>query len=178
MAPALPTALTNALENALKTPQSLVPLVCLLVASVTWITFSAWLLGALFATGFAVSLLREPLSRLLRYLALAAAVVVLALAPINTDTSDEHILVLGSAFLGAIILPTLILWRQRPHVITFKLLPNHFDWVELVYTLSAIPLAWGAFQLYFFVLSPEVPYNWTLPAEPQNESLLRLFSRY
>ena len=145
------------------------------MASVTWITFSAWLLGALFATGFAVSLLREPLSRVLRYLALAAAVVVLALAPINTDTSDEHILVLGSAFLGAIILPTLILWRQRPHVITFKLLPNHFDWVELVYTLSAIPLAWGAFQLYFFVLSPEVPYNWTLPAEPQNESLLRLF---
>ena len=174
MAPARSTALTNALK-ILETPQSLIPLICLLVTSVVWIVFAAPLLGALFATGFVVSLLREPLSRVLRYLALAASVIVLAVAPINTDTSNQHILILGSAFLAAVILPTLILWRQRPHVITFKLLPDYFDWVELVYTLSAVPLAWGAFQLYFFVLSPEVPYNWTLPAEPQNEPLLRLF---
>ena len=74
------------------------------------------------------------------------------------------------------MLPTFILWRRNPRVITFKLFPDEFDWVEVFYTLLAIPLAWGVFQLYFFVLSPEVPFNWSLPPEPQTEPLLRLFS--
>ena len=168
------------LENALKTPQSLVPLLCLLVTSVAWTAFSSYGFGAysaggLFATGFAVSLLREPPDRALRYLALAASVAVLGAAPVNTNTSNEHVLILGTAFLLAILLPTFILWRRKPRVITFKLIPDHFDWVEVFYTLLAVPLAWGVFQLYFFVLSPQVPFNWSLPPEPQTEPLLRLF---
>ena len=178
---ALLASLRHTLEDALKTPQSLVPLLCLLVTSVAWTAFgsygfAAYSAGGLFATGFAVSLLREPPDRALRYLALAASVAVLGAAPINTDTSNEHVLTLGTAFLLAIVLPTLILWRRNPRVITFKLFPDEFDWVEVFYTLLAIPLAWGVFQLYFFVLSPEVPFNWSLPPEPQTEPLLRLFS--
>ena len=177
---ALPTSFRYTLEDALKTPQSLVPLLCLLVTSVAWTAFGsygfgAYSVGGLFAVGFAVSLLREPPDRALRYLALAASVAVLGAAPINTDTSNEHILILGTAFLLAIVLPTLILWRREPRVITFKLFPDEFDWVEVFYTLLAIPLAWGVFQFYFFVWSPQVPFNWSLPSEPQTEPLLRLF---
>lgn len=180
MTRALPNVFDNVVENALKKPQSLVPLLCLLVTSVAWTAFGsygfgAYSVGGLFATGFAVSLLHEPLDRALRYLALAASVIVLGVAPVNTDTSNEHVLILGAAFLLAIALPTLILWRRKPRIITFKLFPDHFDWVEVFYTLLAVPLAWGVFQLYFFVLSPQVPYNWSLPAEPQTEPLLRLF---
>ena len=173
------TFLRNTLKDVLETPQSLVPLLCLLVTSVAWTAFGshggAYGVGGLFATGFAVSLLREPSDRALRYLALAASVAVLGAAPINTDTSNEHVLILGTAFLLAIVLPTLILWRRKPRVITFKLIPDEFDWVEVFYTLLAVPLAWGVFQLYFFVWSPHVPFNWSLPSEPQTEPVLRLF---
>ena len=180
MARAFLASFKNTLEDASETPQSLVPLLCLLVTSVAWTAFgsygfSAYSVGGLFALGFAVSLLREPPERVLRYLALAASVLVLGVAPINTDTSNEHVLILGTAFLLAILLPTLILWRQKARIITFKLLPDELDWVEIFYTLLSVPLAWGVLQLYFFVLSPEVPFNWLLPSEPQTEPLLRLF---
>ena len=180
MARALPTSFKDALEKTLNTPQSLVPLLCLLVTSVAWTAFSsygfaAYSVGGLFAVGFAISLLYESPARALRYLALAASMAVLGVAPVNTDTSNTHILILGTAFLLAIALPTIILWRQKPRIVTFKFWPDHFDWVEVFYTLLAVPLAWGVLHLYFFVLSPEVPFNWSLPPEPQTEPLLRLF---
>ena len=109
----------------------------------------------------------------MRYLALASAVVVLAVAPISTRTDNQHSLTMALFFLAAIVLPTALLWRQN--IITFKFWPDKLDWVDVAYTLLSIPLAWGGFRLYFGVLSPEVPFNWTLPPAPDTEELLRLF---
>lgn len=156
-------------------PLRFVPLLSLLAVVVLWVALDAWLWGLPFALAFALSLPFESPYRRRRYLALAAAVGVLALAPISTDTSTQNFLVLGGLFVAAIALPTLMLWRERPRPVTFKLLPDKLEPLEIFYTLLSVPLAWGAFALYFGVLSPEVPFNWTLPPEPDNEALLRLF---
>ena len=111
-------------------------------------------------------------SRIL-FLALFAPLVVLALAPIHTGLDPAHMTVLGGALAAAVALPALLLRGSR--VLEFRLLPRHLDAVDLGYTLLSIPLAWGAFALYFGVLSPEVPYNWTLPPEPDAWELVKLF---
>lgn len=151
------------------------PLVSLLIVVVLWIAFEAWVWGTLFALLFTFALRFESPYRRRRYLALAAAVGMLAVAPISTDTGTQNFLTLGSLFLAAVALPTLILWRERPRPIDFKLLPDRLELLDVCYVLISIPLAWGAFALYFGVLSPEVPFNWTLPAKPDDGALLRLF---
>lgn len=143
--------------------------------TVLWVAHGAWLWGAPFALLFGVALRYESPYRRRRYLALAAAVVVLALAPISTDTSPYNFVLLGAFFLSAIALPALVLWHEDPHPVTFKLLPERLEPLELFYVLLSVPLAWGAFALYFGVLSPEVPFNWSLPRVPDDASLLRLF---
>lgn len=154
---------------------ALVPLVSLLVAVVLWVALGAWLWGAPFALTFLLALTQETPYRRKHYLALAAPLLLLTFAPITTDTSARGFLLLGSCFVLALVLPTLILWGERPNSITFALWPKRLESVEIVYTLLAVPLAWGAFALYFGVLSPEVPFNWSLPPEPNSGELLRLF---
>lgn len=122
---------------------------------------------------FLFNLFREPRSRQLKYLALAAPLTVLTLSPISTDLSSGHIIALGLCFVLVLVIPPLIL--RRPDIITFKFWPDKLDWIDIGYTLLAIPLAWGGFALYFGVLSPEVPFNWVQPAEPNNTELFKLF---
>ena len=150
-----------------------VTLLSLLATIILWIPLEQWLLGGISAALFAASLIRESPTRRLRYLALASAVVVLAVAPISTRTDNQHSLTMALFFLAALVLPTALLWRQN--IITFKFWPDKLDWVDVAYTLLSIPLAWGGFRLYFGALSPEVPFNWTLPPAPDTEELLRLF---
>ncbi len=150
-------------------------LLSLLGAAVLWIALDAWLWGIPFVVTFIWALTLEPPERRKRYGALAAALLVLSLAPVTTDTSNRGFLLLGTCFSLALLLPTLILWHERPRPITFAFWPRHIDRLEVFYTLLAVPLAWGALRLYFGVLSPEVPFNWTLPPQPDNEALLRLF---
>jgi len=121
-----------------------------------------------------LSLSRETPYRRKRYLALAASLLVLVLGPLATDTSLRGFLLLGSFFTLALVIPALLL-RGAGSPVTFAFWPRRAEPLEVFYTLLAAPLAWGALQLYFGVLSPEVPFNWTLPPEPDTGELLRLF---
>ncbi len=152
----------------------LVPLVSLLAGAVLWIALDAWLWGAPFAAVFLLSLARETPYRRKRYLALATALLVLTFAPITTDTSVSGFVLLGGFFTLALVLPTLLL-RGENSPITFAFWPRRPEPLELLYTLLAAPLAWAAFWLYFGVLSPDVPFNWALPLEPDTGELVRLF---
>ncbi len=111
-----------------------------------------------------------------RMLVLLGAVAVLGVAPINTDTSTPHFTLLASIFLAVILIPYLILKRTDPGVIRYQLFPTRFRWLDLFYVAISIPLAWGAFELYFKVVSPEVPFNWALPPDPVAEQTWRLFA--
>ncbi len=152
-----------------------VPLIALLITVVLWVALELFLLGSISAAIFIISLLFESPKRRLYYLALFSSIAVLTIAPINTDVNPSHVAILFTAFVAALVLPTVILWREKPKVIDFRLFPKHIDWVDVLYTVISIPLAWAVISLYFRVISPEVPFNWTLGAEPNNGELFGLF---
>lgn len=166
-----------------KPSPSLWPLVFLLLATVLLIPLDRGVfflspplrisLGLAAAAAFIGFVSREPKTRLVRYLGLAAPLLILVLAPIDTNLSWGHIIALGVPFIAVLIIPPLIL--RRPDIITFKFWPEKLDWVDVAYTLISIPLAWGGFALYFGMLSPEVPFNWVLPPEPDGVELFKLF---
>lgn len=166
-----------------KAKASLSTLLCLLLASVLLIPLDnaffgisvpvRIVAGSLATLAFIFFLTREPPERKLRYLALASALLILILAPISTSLEPSHIFWLALCFAAVLIVPAVIL--RKTGVITFHFWPKHLDWVDVGYTLLSIPLAWGAFELYFKVLSPEVPFNWVLGSEPNNAALFTLF---
>ena len=130
-------------------------------------------LGFLAALGFVISAFREPKERASIYFALGLALGILALAPISTNLSLEHIAALATCFVSVLLLPPLLLRNSSP--ISYKWFPNKLDRIDLLYTLLSIPLAWGGFALYFGVLSPQTPFNWPLPDVAQGFELGKLF---
>jgi len=106
---------------------------------------------------------------------LLGAVAVLAVAPINTDTSTRHFIALGIPFAAVLAGPYLALKRTDPGVIRYRFLPKRFRWLDVFYVVISIPLAWLAFELYFKVLNPWVPTHWHLPPQPAAEPSWRLF---
>ena len=154
---------------------SLVPLLALLLASVLLIPFNLWVVGGAAAMVFFLSLPAETPQRQVRYLALAASLLILVFAPISTDLDWVHIGRLALHFALALLVPWLILRRRDPEVITYKFWPDKLEWVEVFYTAIAFPLAYGILRFYFVIASPEVPFNWTLPPEPDNLELFKLF---
>ncbi|MEZ4607740.1 MAG: hypothetical protein R2880_09615 [Deinococcales bacterium] len=158
-----------ALLKSLKPYLSLVLLLALVVLGVA---FEAYVISAILAFGLAISLAFENPFRRKLYLALASAVAILIIAPINTDLSYQHVVNLAVAFGLCLVVPALILKGEK--VIEFHFWPKHFDRVDIIYTLISLPLAYAAFKLYFY-LSPEVPFNWSQPPEAQNSALLKLF---
>jgi hypothetical protein len=106
---------------------------------------------------------------------LLGAVAVLAVAPINTDTSTRHFIALGIPFAAVLIGPYLLLRRSDPGVVRYRFFPKRFRWLDVLYVVISIPLAWLAFELYFKVLNPWVPTHWHLPPQPVAEQSWRLF---
>jgi len=132
--------------------------------------------GTLLWGASAALLLREPEAAVRRRLGtLLACVAILALAPIHTDTSPAHFLTLGLPFLAVILGPALFLGRYDPGVIRYRLIPRRFRRLDLAYVLTSIPLTWLAFELYFKVTNPEVPFHWALPATPHHQATWGLF---
>jgi hypothetical protein len=107
---------------------------------------------------------------------LLGTIVLLTIAPINTDTRTPHFVTLALFFLAAVLGPALILGRTDPGVIRYRIWPRRFRRLDLGYVLISIPLCWVAFELYFGVLSPEVPRNWYLPPEKNMDAVWRLFA--
>jgi len=163
------------LQSPLKGVLYYIPLIALLLMVVLWVALEQFLIGSIPAAIFIISLFFESNKRRLYYLALFSSIVVLTIAPINTDLNIQHVSLLLPAFIAALVLPTVILWRERPKVIDFNLFPKHIDWVDVLYTIISIPLAWAVISLYFNVISPEVPFNWTLGETPNNGELFGLF---
>ena len=107
--------------------------------------------------------------------ALLGTIAILALAPINTDTSTAHFVALAIPFFLVVAGPAVFLHRTDPNVIRFRFWPRRFRWLDLSYVLISIPLSWLAFHFYFGVVNPEVPSHWYLPPVPDSESIWRLF---
>lgn len=166
---------------------SKVPMIALLVVVVSLIPLDAWflgipvvlrmLVGGVAAVVFCWSVRQESAKHQQRFFALAIPIAILVFAPIHTDLGLQHIAILGAAFVSVLVIPSLMLRGQG--IITFKFFPDglqRIDKVDVFYTLVSIFLAWGAFELYFGVLSPHVPFNWYLPeGEPDTSEVFKLF---
>jgi hypothetical protein len=129
---------------------------------------AAWLVSAALVWSTRDGAFRRRMGTLL------ACAAMLALAPIDTDTSDQHFLVLGSFFFIAVAGPSLFLARSDPGVVRYRLLPDRLRLRDVSYVLVSIPAAWAGLRLYF-TLSPEVARNWSLPPVPNDDALWRLF---
>ena len=127
---------------------------------------AAWL-------GFVAALPALPAARRRILLAVFVPAVVLAVAPVDPGLGWGHMAVLGTTLAFCVAFPAW--WLRGRGVLDFRFWPRRLDLVDVGYTLLSIPLAWGAFALYFGVLSPEVPFNWPLPAAPDTAELLKLF---
>jgi hypothetical protein len=165
------------------TRPSLPTLLCLLLASVLLIPLDnaffgvsvlmRIVLGGVSALAFVFFFTKEPRERKLPYLALSVALLILVIAPISTSLQPWNIFWLALCFAAVLIVPAVML--RKTGIITFHFWPKHLDWVDVFYTVLSVPLAWGAFELYFKVLSPKVPFNWVLGSEANNTELFTLF---
>lgn len=156
-------------------PLRLAALVAFAAATVLLIPLELWLPGGAAFLACAALAWRtgEPAFRR-RMGVLLTCVGVLALAPVNTDTSTLHFLTLGLPFLAVVLGPAIILNRTDPGVLSSSFIPKRLSRLELGYVVLSVPLAWAGLRLYFG-LSPEIPRNWALPPEPTSDSLVRLF---
>ncbi len=122
-----------------------------------------------------VLLLRDPSPELRRRLGvLLGCVAILTVADINTGLSNANFLRVGIPFAAVIVLPSLVLARSDPGVITYRLWPHRFRWLDLLYVAISIPLAWGILEFYWWV-NPFMPTHWPLPPHFDREQVIRLF---
>lgn len=141
----------------------------------TLIPMGLWVVGIPAWIGTALLIFRDPDPAYRRRLGvLLGSVAILACAPIDTDTSNHGFAVLGGFFLAAILLPTVVLMRTDPNVITFRVWPHRFRWLDVIYVTVAVPLAYAVIRWYFFDVNPYMPTQWFLPAEYDNHQVWRL----
>lgn len=152
-------------------------LVAACLATVLLVPLEIYIPGAiLWALALLFSLRDPDRAFRLRMSVLLGAILLLAFAPINTDTSTPHFIELGLYFLAVVILPAAILKRYDPGVLDFRFWPQQFRWLDLFYVAISIPLAWGVIELYFFKINPELPTHWPLPQPYDQEAVWRLFA--
>ena len=158
------------------TPSRIAALLALCVAVPLLITLEQYALGvlALLLSIICTVFTRDAVFQR-RFAVLIVCTALLTVAPIATSTDTIPALTLGVFLVAVIVLPHWALAPPRDsRVIQYQWLPKHWSRLEVAYVLLSIPLAWAGLRLYF-TLSPEVPFNWTLPALPNDDSLLRLF---
>jgi len=117
----------------------------------------------------------DPEPRLRRRMGmLLVCVGILAVADINTDLSNANFLRVGIPFATVIVLPGIVLGRTDPGVIRYRFWPRKFRWLDILYVVISIPLAWAILKFYWMV-TPAQPLQWTLPELPDREQVQRLF---
>jgi hypothetical protein len=157
-------------------PRRLVALIAFCLSGPLLIAFHATAPGALVWSIALVLILRDPEPAFRRRMGvLLGTLAILALAPIHTDTSNRHFLTLGIPFFLVIAGPALVLGRSDPGVIRYRIWPRRFRWIDIVYVILSIPLAYLALELYFVAVSPDVPGHWFLPRVRDTEAVWRLF---
>lgn len=146
-------------------------------AAACWLLIpqEAWLAGgACWVLALALAL-TDPEPALRRRMGvLLTSVAILAVAPISTDTRPIKFLTLGGSFLAAVLLPALVLGRTDPGVIRYRFWPRRFRWLDLFYVGISIPLAMWVLRWYFD-FNDFMPFQWPLPAQPEDGAMTRLF---
>ncbi|MCU1432357.1 MAG: Abortive infection protein [Actinotalea sp.] len=162
----------DALPATERHPAAVVPAVMVAGAGFLLFALELELLGyALLVGALAVSLV---LSRVLArdMLLIAFGLVVMHAVPINTEVSNEHIAVMGTAMVVAVAVPYLVSRHlYRDHAIRFPLRAGRWTRFEKVW-LAAVVLI-GYFLLPVYMIRTGVYQNW--PDVQDAEGIGRLF---
>ncbi len=157
------------------TPLQSVAVLCFCAAAVLLIPLEWFIAGAVcWAIGLACCFKQADATFRRRLSVLYGCIFLLALAPVHTDRSDGHFLVLSFFFGAVVFVPFLVLRKSDPGVIDFKFWPARLRRLDILYTLLSIPLAWGLLTLYFFHFNPELPTHWPMPQPFTPEGRIRL----
>jgi membrane protease YdiL (CAAX protease family) len=138
----------------------------------------AWWGPGLAAWGLCAALLVRSRDRVAqrRMGALLAVVLLLSIVPIGTDLTLRNYLALGGAFLGALAVPVFVLWRERPRVVEYRIIPRRLDRLECAYVLFSVPFAWAVVSVYFFKWAPQMLLQWPLAADHSHAQVARLIT--
>ncbi|MEM7394936.1 MAG: CPBP family glutamic-type intramembrane protease [Verrucomicrobiota bacterium] len=145
------------------------------MATVLLIPLGQWILGGLAWVLALILVLRSPSIHFRRrFGVLLAMIMLLAIAPINTDRSNENFLILGSFFLAAIFIPAFVFRWWGPGIIEWRFWPRTFRWRDVIYVAISIPIGWYLVQLYFFTFTPDLAQQWPMPKIYSEEAKWRL----
>lgn len=127
---------------------------------------------ALLTTGVLLVSDEEPSLRR-RMGVLLGCVLVLTFCDINTGLDNRNFLQVGLPFAAVVVAPALLLRRTDPGVIRFALWPRRFRWIDILYVVLSVPLAYFLLKFYWSV-DPIMPSHWPLPHYKDSEQTLRL----
>ncbi|MDA1044939.1 MAG: hypothetical protein O3C57_06920, partial [Verrucomicrobia bacterium] len=100
----------------------------------------------------------------------------LAIAPIHTDRSGAHFIELTCFFAVLVFGPYLLLRKSDLGILDFKFWPDRIRGLDIVYTVSSIPLAWGLLTLYFFYINADIAAQWPMPQPFSADGYWRLLA--
>ena len=146
----------------------------MLLTTVLWLTFEQWLIGLAAAVPFTFFLLRESKHNQRLYLALSTGLVVLIVAPINTDTTVSHVVFVIPFYVLSVVLPRIVLWRYDKNILQVRFFPEKWRIEDFFYVCVTIPLSVIGLYWYLTYANPEVTQNWDIVTETPIKSLLML----
>ncbi len=165
----------NSRENLTLNPSRITLLVLFALATLFLIPLHWHIAGAVIWVVCAILVWRDPEEKLRRRISvLLGCVAILAVTDINSSTANANFLQVGIPFGLVILLPALILRKTDPHVISYRFWPRIWRKHDIIYTLLSIPLAWLVLKFYWWA-TPEQYLQWTLPAQPDDSEIKRLF---
>ncbi len=110
---------------------------------------------------------------------LLGCIAILALTDIQTSTENANFLRLGIPFAICAFVPPLLLARSDPGVIRYRFWPGNFRWVDVIYTILSLPLAWAVIKLYGWLnlalFGDNLFTHWSQPEMLDQEEIRRLF---
>ncbi|NNE90305.1 MAG: CPBP family intramembrane metalloprotease [Verrucomicrobiales bacterium] len=110
----------------------------------------------------------------LRIGVLLGCIAILGAADINSSTSNANFLRVGIPFTLVILLPAIILGKWDSGTIRYRFWPKKWRKADIFYTILSIPLSWAVLKFYWLA-TPEQFAQWTLPPEPDDGEIKRLF---
>jgi len=121
----------------------------MLLTTVLWMTFEAWLWGLIPALIFGVLLFTE-----------TTGIALLIVVPFTTDASLLNLILLAPVYLLSLVLPRLVLWNYDKTILRIQFFPKVWRRADFIHVCVAIPLSVLGLFLYLTYASPEVVNNW------------------
>jgi hypothetical protein len=171
--------MTTSLELEL-TPRRIAMLLCFALATVLLIPAHQFLLGAILAAASGTLIFTDPHPKVRRRLGiLLGTVVILAACDIHPALDDRNFIALGIPFALVTAVPFVSQRWGDSGVIRYRFWPVHWRRDDLIYTILSVPLAWLVLRGYEWgnlaLFDDELFRHWTLPPEPNEGMIRRLF---